>query len=205
MAMGYTKQIQERIDLAQEGALFIHADFTDIAAAETVRRTLNRLVSEKKIRRVLNGIYEKPKYSHLLQEYVATDFHEVAKALARNYHWSISPSGSTALNLLGLSTQVSAVWSYRSDGPYKKYHIGQHTIEFRHRTNKEVSGLSETTALVVQALKELGRDKVNEFVIAGLSSRLGMEDKDRLLREASESTDWVYDVIRIVCGKGHFA
>jgi len=53
MAMGYTKRIQERIDMAQEGVVFIHADFTDIAVAEIVRRTLNRLVPEKMIRRVL--------------------------------------------------------------------------------------------------------------------------------------------------------
>ena len=29
-----------------------------------------------------------------------------------SYHWTIAPCGNTALNLLGLSTQVTAVWSY---------------------------------------------------------------------------------------------
>lgn len=48
----------------------------------------------------------------MLKEYVAADPEVVAKALARNYHWSIAPCGNTALNLLGLSTQVTAVWSY---------------------------------------------------------------------------------------------
>ena len=36
-------------------------------------------------------------------------------ALAHSYYWN------TALNLLGLSTQVTAVWSYISDEPYKTY------------------------------------------------------------------------------------
>ncbi len=106
MSNGYTQVIRERIAGANEGTIFVNSDFSDIAETETVRRTLNRLVDEQKIRRLLNGIYEKPKYSILLQEFVAADPNEVAKALARNYHWSISPCGNTALNQLGLSTQV---------------------------------------------------------------------------------------------------
>ena len=43
------------------------------------------------------------------------------RALAHSYHWTIAPCGNTALNLLGLSTQVTAVWSYISNEPYKTY------------------------------------------------------------------------------------
>ena len=199
MALGYAKQIRERIDKAKDGTIFIHADFVDVADAETVRRTLNRLVSEQVLKHVRNGIYEKQRFSKLLQEFVAPDPDEVAKALARNYHWSIAPSGNTALNLLGLSTQVAAVWSYRSDGPYKTYQIKNHRIEFKHRTNKEVSGLSDTTALVIQALKELGRDNIDPSIIETISSRLSVDDKEAMLLEASESTDWIYDMIREIC------
>jgi len=199
LALGYAKQIRERIDKAKDGTIFIHADFVDVADAETVRRTLNRLVSEQVLKHVHNGIYEKPRFSKLLQEFIAPDPNEVAKALARNYHWSIAPSGNTALNLLGLSTQVAAVWSYRSDGPYKTYQINNHRIEFKHRTNKEVSGLSDTTALVIQALKELGRDNIDPSIIEMISSRLSVDDKEAMLREASESTDWIYDIIRKIC------
>ena len=42
-------------------------------------------------------------------------------ALAHSYHWTIAPCGNTALNLLGLSTQVTAIWSYISDEHYKTY------------------------------------------------------------------------------------
>ena len=199
MALGYAKQIRERIDKAKDGTIFIHADFVDVTDSETVRRTLNRLVCEQVLKHVLNGIYEKPRFSKLLQEFVAPDPNEVAKALARNYHWSIAPSGNTALNLLGLSTQVAAVWSYRSDGPYKTYQINNHRIEFKHRTNKEVAGLSDTTALVIQALKELGRDNIDPSIIETISSRLSVDDKEAMLREASESTDWIYDMIRKIC------
>lgn len=199
MAFGYTERIRERIENAKDGTIFIHADFTDITDGETARRTLNRLVKTNVLRRVLKGVFEKPRFSPLLQEYVATDLGQVANALARNYHWSIIPSGNTALNLLGLSTQVAATWSYRSDGPYKTYQINNRKITFKHRTNKEVAGLSETTALVIQALKELGKENVGLNTIDVISSRLSDDEKSKMLSEASQSTDWVFETIKKIC------
>ena len=201
MSLGYMKQLRERIDEAKEGMLFIHAGFVDVADAETIRRTLNRLVERQVLRRVMNGIYKKPRYSSLLKEYVATDPHEVAKIQARKYHWPIAPDGSAALNLLGLSPLVTSVWPYRSDGPYRNDPLNHQQIVFKHRTNKEIAGLSVTTALVVQALKELGRESIDAAVIAAFSARLSDKDKETMLEEASESTDWVHEVIRKICGK----
>ena len=200
MAQGYAKLIRERIEQAPAGTLFINSDFADIADAETVRRNLNRQVQDGTIRRLINGLYEKPKYSALLQEYVAADPDAVARTLALCYHWTIAPCGNTALNLLGLSTQVTAVWSYISDGPYKSYELNSTKIEFKHRTNKEITGLSYMTALVIQALKTLGKDNVTEDTIAVLSQKLSAEEKRLLLEEAAESTDWIYEKIKLICG-----
>lgn len=152
------------------------------------------------LRRILKGVYEKPKYSKLLDEYVAADPDAVAKALARSYHWTIVPCGNTALNLLGLSTQVTAVWSYISDGPYKTYEWNSTKLEFKHRTNKEITGLSYMTSLVIQALKTLGRINVTAKIIQTLSEKLTEDEKRACLKEATESTDWVYDTIRKICG-----
>lgn len=147
------------------------------------------------LRRILKGVYEKPKYSKLLDEYVAADPDAVAKALARSYHWTIVPCGNTALNLLGLSAQVTAVWSYISDGPYKTYEWNSTKLEFKHRTNKEITGLSYMTSLVIQALKTLGRINVTAEIIQTLSEKLTEDEKQACLKEATESTDWVYDMI----------
>ncbi len=200
MANGYSKQIQERISNAAEGTVFVSSDFADIADTETVRRNMNRLTQTGMLRRILKGVYEKPKYSRLLNEYVAANPEAVAKALARSYHWTIAPCGNTALNLLGLSTQVTAVWSYISDGPYKTYEWNSTKIEFKHRTNKEITGLSYMTSLVIQALKTLGKTNVTPEIIRTLSDKLTEADKEAMLKEAAESTDWVYDTIRKIVG-----
>lgn len=201
MAKGYIQEIRERVLTADDGSIFTTSDFADIADTNTVRSALYRLVQDGVLRRILNGIYEKPEYSEMLKEYVAADPEAVAKALARSYHWTIAPCGNTALNMLGLSTQVTAVWSYISDGPYKTYEWNSTKLEFKHRTNKEITGLSYMTALVIQALKTLGKTNVTSKTIKALSSRLSEEDKAAMLREAAESTDWVYATIRQIAGE----
>ncbi len=200
MAEGYMQEIRKRVLTAEDGTLFIASDFADIADTGTVRSALYRLVQNGNLRRILNGIFEKPKFSKFLNEYVAADPDAVAKALARSYHWTIAPCGNTALNLLGLSTQVTAVWSYISDGPYKMYSWNNTKLEFKHRTNKEITGLSYMTILVIQALKTLGKENVTSGTIRVLRSRLSEDDKAAMLVEAAESTDWVYDTIRQICG-----
>lgn len=199
MSNSYMEKIRERIMQAPDGSVFVNSDFADITDTNTIKQIISRLIKEGTLRRIIRGVFEKPKYSKLLQEYVAADPNEIANALARCYHWTIAPCGDTALNMLGLSTQVTAVWSYISDGPYKTYEWDKTKIEFKHRTNKEITGLSPTTILVIQALKTLGKENTDSKVIRILSHRLNTEEKAALLREGSEATDWVYNVIREIC------
>lgn len=200
MDSGYTREMRERILSAEEGSVFVASDFADIADTATIRQSLHRLIQTGLLRRIIRGVYEKPQYSQLLGEYVATDPDAVAKALARSYHWTIAPCGNTALNLLGLSTQVTVVWSYISDGPYKTYEWNSTKLEFKHRTNKEITGLSYITSLVIQALKTLGKANVTPEIVQFLSEKLSDMDKQVCMKEAAESTDWVYDTIRQICG-----
>lgn len=202
MDNGYMQKIRTQILSSEDGTVFIASDFADIADNAAIRQALLRLSQSGIIRRIIRGVYEKPKYSKLLDEYVAVSPDAVAKALARSYHWTIAPCGNTALNLLGISTQVTAVWSYISDGPYKTYEWNSTKLEFKHRTNKEITGLSYMTSLVIQALKTLGKSNVTPDIIQTLSEKLSDNEKQASLKEATEATDWVYDTIRKMCGGG---
>ena len=43
MKTGYSKQIQERINGADDGTIFVNSDFADIADSETTRRNLKQI------------------------------------------------------------------------------------------------------------------------------------------------------------------
>lgn len=192
-------EIKNRIEIAEVGTVFVTSDFTDIATATTVRKCLGRQVEEKNIRRILDGVYEKPTYSKLLKEYIPANPERVAYAIARSFRWTIAPCGDVALNKLGLSTQVPVVWSYISDGPYRKFSWDNITLSFKHRANREISFMSETTTLVVEALKTLGKDSVDDSIILSLRNRLPKAEKKKMLEEATVVSEWIYAVIRKVC------
>jgi len=164
-----------------------------------LRKCLGRQVEEKNIRRIIDGVYEKPIYSGLLKEYLPANPEKVAYAIARGFHWTIALCGDVALNKLGLSTQVPVVWSYISDGPYRKFSWNNITLSFKHRANREISFMSETTTLVVEALKTLGKDRVDGGIILSLRNRLPEEEKKKMLEEATGVSEWIYTVIRKVC------
>ncbi|NLC73625.1 MAG: hypothetical protein GX684_07675, partial [Ruminococcaceae bacterium] len=178
--MNYKKEILDRINTFNSDYVFIASDFFDITEYENVRKTLNRLVKDEEIRRIMNGIYYKPKYIDLIGEYEAPSVNEVAVALARKYNWTIAPSGNTALNSLGLSTQVPAKWTYISDGRYVNFSFGNATIEFKRRNNGDISKMSTLSAMVIQAIKAIGKDKISDDQIVYLREKLSEKEKREL-------------------------
>ena len=195
----YLNEIKRRILTYESGTVFVAADFADITDKKTASVGLSRLETEGVIRRILRGVYDKPAYNRFLGEFVAPIPDKVAHAIARNFGWTIVPCGDTALNLLGLSTQVPAVWVYVGDGTYKEYLYDNTTIQFKRTTNKEVSKLSYKTALVIQALKALGKDNIDEMVISRLQKKLTAEEKKAMVSEAKAITSWVYEYLKQIC------
>ncbi len=192
-------QIKELIAQENSEAVFIASDFSHIAPINTVRQCLSRLEKSEQIVRVMRGVYYQPAYSELLQEYEAPSPHHVAMALARNFGWAIAPSGAAALNMLGLSTQVPAHWSFVSDGPYRSFSFGNITIEFKHCRSKEISRMSYKTALVTQAIKALGKENLDESNIQRIRRALSAEERIYLLEETRHTTAWIYEAIKKVC------
>ena len=131
-----------------------------------------------------------------MQKYSAPNVENVTAALARKFNWTIAPAGETALNYLHLSTQVPNSWCYISDGPYRDYEIGSYKIEFKHCANKEISGRSYITIVVIQALKYIGKDKIQEEDILRLKKILNSHDKETLSREAVTASAWIYKLIK---------
>ena len=61
--------------------------------------------------------------------------------------------------------------------------------------------MSETTTLVVEALKTLGKERIDESIILSLKNRLPEAEKKKMLEEATGVSEWIYIVIRKVCAE----
>ena len=189
-------KIHDRIRRWGHGAAFTPKDFLDLGSRGTVDMTLKGLLEAGAIRRLARGLYDYPGFSELLQQASSPDLHSVAEAIARRYRWTILPDGATAANHLGLSTQVPARALYLSDGPTKTIAIGRQRIHFKHARPREVGITSVRAGTVIQALRHLGQQHVDESVREKLRSVLSEKDKRDLLRDARQSAGWIYDAAR---------
>ncbi|UXR74786.1 MULTISPECIES: DUF6088 family protein [unclassified Staphylococcus] len=192
----YKSEIKSKIEGLPKNTVFIANDFLEIADYETVRKNLNRMVDNGEIKRVLKGVYHNPGYIEVINEYESADTKEVANAIARKHHWTIAPSGNTALNILGLSSQVPSKWIFISDGRYVDYTIGNTKITFKKTTNNQISQMSTLTATVIQAIKTIGKENINKIHIKLLRERLDSNDKALILEEGKMTTAWIYRIIR---------
>ncbi len=160
---------------------------------------LSDLVKEGKIRRVCRGIYDYPKYSEFLKQDLSPDIDQVARAFARKFNWRIEILGDTALNMLGLSTQVVAKYVYLSDGPGRTYDILGTTLEFKKSSLKNIGFKYKESSLIVQALKALGKERITDDVIETIRKRIEPKMYSKILKDTQSSTVWIYETIKQIC------
>ena len=181
------------------GWAFFPNDFIGEFGRKEIDNALSDLTKEGKIRRIARGMYDYPKYSELLGQELSPDFDQVARAFARKFNWRIQPSGDAALNLLGLSTQVPGKYIYLSDGPNRKYAIGNYQLEFKKTALKEIGFKHPESGLIVQALKALGKEHITADVIEKIRQQLELEKYGKILKDTKTVTGWVYDCIKDIC------
>jgi hypothetical protein len=160
---------------------------------------LYELAQAGDVQRAMRGVYYRPRFSKLLNEPLGPDVDQVAQALARKFGWATQPSGVTALNYLGLSTQLPGRYLYQSTGPNRTYQVDRTTLEFQHTPLKEGEFKLRESTLIVSALKALSEDGITQEVVAKLKTWLAQELKSKVLNDTRTVTGWVYEAIRKIC------
>ena len=195
------KKILARIRRRGPGSLWCADDFLSSFQRHEIDESFVRLMNEGVIRRVIPGIYEYPRFSELLQCQVATDIDELAQTLARKFRWQICPDGETALNHLGLSTQIPGRTLYFSDGPNRKYEVTGQTLEFRHSTKRWLTFKKNESLIVVQGLIALGQAQMTTEHVHLLCKRFTIETWEHILTDISAAPIWIVETVRGICRK----
>jgi len=153
------KQIEKSITTKRKGTLFLPDDFLSYGSSEAIRKALGRLEDKKIIIRVSQGIYVQPKTSKLIGP-LTPSAEEVAEAIAKRDKIRTIPTGSYALNALGLSSQVPMKIVLLTDGSPREIKVGKRSIKFKRTTPKNLMAKGKISRLVIQALKEIGIGKI---------------------------------------------
>jgi DNA-binding Xre family transcriptional regulator len=194
-----TKSVQTRIEneikSMKRGSILFPSNFDDIGNVEVVKKSLLRLKNKKFLVRLAHGIYLYPKQDKLLGVLYPT-IEEVAVAIAERDKARIIPTGITALNKLGLSTQIPMNIVFLTDGAPRSILVGKRTIKLKRTSPKNLAVKGEITSLIIQALKEIGKDNVTAGQLEKIKIHLEKEKQEIIEHDAKLAPVWISKIMK---------
>ena len=188
-------KIEQIIDKANKGSVFFTEDFREQGSPDAVKTALYRLGKRAFIERIGKGIYVKANYSKLLDKEVLPSLDKVAKSIARRDKVRLIPTGSYALYRLGLSTQMPLKVVYLTDGSPRKINLTIGEIQFKRTSPRNLNYRGKISTLIVQALREIGQDKLMDKEIKKLLVHLKKEDYHDLKHDIKNAPQWIAEVM----------
>lgn len=183
------------------GWVFSPANFSNIGSRSAVESALRRLKKEGVIRNIARGLYDYPRRDPELG-ILAPSLDRIVKALEARDAVRLQPSGAYAANLLGFSGQVPMKLVFLTDGPMRELQVGKRTIQLKHTSPKNMVTAGRISGTVFQALRWLGKDNVDDNVIAALNDRLTSKEKAQLVADINYAPIWVTQIIRDIAREG---
>jgi len=190
-------QVLQRIRARGEGAVFTPVDFLDLGSRNAVDLALSRQARTGTIRKLARGLYDLPN-RHARLGVLAPRVDDVAAALKGRDQSRLQPAGAHAANVLGLSTQVPVRIVFLTDGRSRRVQLGKQQIVLKHTTPRQMATAGRASGMVIQALRWIGKQHVNERTVATLRRQLSESDKQQLAADIRYAPAWIADVIRSV-------
>ena len=195
MAQSIENRVFDRICSKNSGWVFTPSHFLDIGNRTGIDQSLGRLAKSGKIRRLARGLYDYPEKHSALGD-LPPNYERIAQALAGRDSLKIQPSGAYAANLLGLTEQVPAKVVFLTDGPNRTVQINKQQIVLKRTTPKNMATSGRISGLVIQALRHLGQDHVDDHIIEMLNKRLSAHDKQQLIKDLRFAPVWIGNIFR---------
>jgi DNA-binding Xre family transcriptional regulator len=195
MSKSVQSRIANEIQTMKRGSILFPSSFDDIGNAEVVKKSLLRLENKEFLVRLAHGIYLYPEHDKLLGVLYPT-IEEIAIAIAERDKARIIPTGITALNKLGLSTQIPINIVFLTDGAPRGIVVGKRTIKFKRTSPKNLAVKGEITSLIIQALKEIGKDNVTAGQLEKIKIHLEKEKPEIIEHDAKLAPVWISKIMK---------
>ena len=186
--------LRERIEALPEDTVLFRSDFPEYHS-EFVGGTLAELTQEGLLVKLAQGIYAKPRRSRF--GFVLPSVDKIAQAIAARDNAEVLPSGMTALNVLGLSSQVPMKYSYLTTGSERIIKLENQEIRLKRGVPKNFCYKTKLIALLVQALKALKQQNVGQEEIQTIRSLISKEpDKTTLAKDVDMMPIWMKRIVK---------
>jgi len=160
------RSLKDIIGNLPEGSIVFRTDFSQYHS-EFVGKVLSAMVDENNLTKIAQGIYLKPRRSRFGA--IKPSAYQVAESVARRDNAEILPTGETALNELGLSTQVPVNYTFLTTGSARNVKLGNRSIVFKRSVPRNFVYKTKLMAYIVQALRALGEKNVDDTILNRLA------------------------------------
>lgn len=190
-------KIYNKVRKCGRGVIFSSSDFTRYGEPKSVLKSLERMAASGTIIRVARGIYCYPKIDKVLGlGVIYPTFEDIAQYIAKRDKARIAPTGSYALNVLGLSTQVPANIVYLTDGSPRKITLNSgRGIKFIKTAPKNLAFKNRLAMLLTFALREIGESNVTDEHKQHIANLLINEDRASIERDYNLMPNWIQTLI----------
>ena len=186
--------LRKRIEAIPEDSVLFRSDFPEYHP-EFVGVTLAELTSEGILVKLAQGIYAKPRMSRFGT--VLPSVEKIVQSIALRDNAEVLPSGMTALNALGLSTQVPMNYTYLTTGSERTIKLTNRQVVLKRGVPKNFCYETRLIALLVQALRTLKQENVGQEELQTIRTLIAKEpDKDNLAKDVDKMPAWMKRIIK---------
>ena len=186
--------LRQRIEAMPEDCILFRSDFPEYHT-EFVGSILSELTTEGMLVKIAHGIYAKPRRSKFGVVLPSVD--KVVQAIAARDNAKVLPSGMTALNALGLSTQVPMNYTYLTTGSERTVNLSNRKVVLKRGVPKNFCYGTRLISLLVQALKALKKENVGESELNVIRQLVLKEtDKETLVKDIDMMPAWMKIIIK---------
>ena len=122
---------------------------------------------------------------------------KVVQAIAVRDNAKVIPSSMTALNVLGLSTQVPMSYTYLTTGSERTIKLNNQQVILKRGVPKNFCYTTRLIALLVQALRALKQENVGVEELRIMRDLLDMEqDKENLAKDVEMMPAWMKRIVK---------
>lgn len=192
-------EIEYKLKCGRRGKILFAADFSSFGLPKAVNKAMERLTESGLLIRLAQGIYLYPQIDTRLGLGVLYPTVEtIAREIAKRDKARIVPTGSYALNVLGLSTQIPMNVVFLTDGAARKIKIGNgQGIVFKRTVAKNLSYKNDILMLVVAALKEIGEGNVTAEQLSKIKELISKEKREDIMTDLQLAPAWIKKLINI--------
>jgi len=187
-------KVLDRICGHKGGWVFTPAHLADLGSRNAVASALKRFKAQGRIRQLARGLYDCPRHDPVLGT-VAPSADAIARALVVRDAIRLQPSGAYAANVLGLSEQVPSRIVFLTDGPARKVKIGRREILLQHTTPRNMATAGRKSGTLIQALRYLGRKRVDDRVLATLSRQIAEAERAAIRKDLRHAPVWIAELL----------